>query len=205
MSAIVPGVTNTPTTTARSSKRISSSLIRAVEQKVIQCYESVYIDIDDGVYITNAPFRVVIDGNNYLSVGQFLGFSAVQEEKVFTTSEVTISLSGMPSHELGTSFISDLLQYDYVDKEVKIYRSFFDHSSYIDSFLMFKGRLDSPVIQDDPLDTTTIAATCSSHWVDYERTNGLITNDDRQQDLYSGDLGFEYAKETIKDIKWKTG
>lgn len=185
--------------------RLSAALISAVEKKVIQCYESVYIDIDDGVYITNAPYKIAIDGNDYLSVGQFLGFSAVQEEKVFTTSEVTISLSGMPSYELGTSFISDLLQYDYVDKEVKIYRSFFDYDTYIDSFIMFKGRLDSPVIQDDPNKTTTIAATCSSHWVDYERTNGVITNDDRQQDLYSGDLGFAFAKETIKDIKWKTG
>lgn len=185
--------------------RLSSALINAVEKKVIQCHESVYMDIDDGVYITNAPFNLTIDGNVYHSVGQFLGFSSIQEEKIFTTSEVTISLSGMPSHELGTSFISDLLQYDYVDKEVKIYRSFLDHNSYIDSFLMFKGRLDSPVIQDDPNETTTIAATCSSHWVDYERTNGLITNDDRQQNIYSGDLGFEYAKETIKDIKWKTG
>ena len=187
------------------ANRLNSALISAVEKKVIQCYESVYMDIDDGVYITNAPYTVTIDGDKYLSVGQFLGFSSVQEEKIFTTSEVTISLSGMPSHELGTSFISDLLQYDYVDKEVKIYRTFFDHDSHIDSFLMFKGRLDSPVIQDDPTESTTIAATCSSHWVDYERTNGLITNNDRQQDLYSGDLGFDFAKETIKDIKWKTG
>jgi len=185
--------------------RLSSQLISAVENKVIQCYESVYMDIDDGVYITNAPYTVAIDGNNYLSVGQFLGFSSVQEEKIFTTSEVTISLSGMPSHELGTGFISDLLQYDYVDKEVKIYRSFFNHDVYIDSFMLFKGRLDSPVIQDDPTKTTTIAATCSSHWVDYERTNGMLTNSDRQQNLYSGDLGFDFAKETIKDIKWKTG
>ena len=185
--------------------RLNSALIDAVSKQVIQCYESVYMDIDDGVYITNAPYNLTIDSNTYYSVGQFLGFSSIQEEKIFTTSEVTISLSGMPSHELGTSFISDLLQYDYVDKEVKIYRSFFDSDSYIDSFLLFKGRLDSPVIQDDPNETTTIAATCSSHWVDYERINGIITNDDRQQDLYSGDLGFEYAKETIKDIKWKTG
>lgn len=187
------------------ANRLNTALINAVSNKVIQCYESVYMDIDDGVYITNAPYTVTIEGNNYLSVGQFLGFSSVQEEKIFTTSEVTISLSGMPSHELGTGFISDLLQYDYVDKEVKIFRTFFDADTHIDSFLLFKGRLDSPVIQDDPNETTTIAATCSSHWVDYERTNGIITNDDRQQNLYSGDLGFEYAKETIKDIKWKTG
>lgn len=183
--------------------RLSSALETAVAKKVIQCYESLYMDIDDGVYITNAPMNITIGSNTYLSVGQFLGFSAIEENRIFTTSEVTVSLSGLPSHELGTNFISDILQYDYVDKDVSIYRTFFDHSSYIDSFLMFKGRVDSPVISDDPAGTTTLAATCSSHWVDYERENGLITNDSRQQGLYSGDVGFAFAKEQLKDIQWK--
>ena len=193
----------------------ASSVTEAIGKKVLQCYESLYMDIDDGVFITNAPADVklqdpaFITGSNvlgqvtFLSVGQFLGFSAVQEEKLFTTSEVTISLSGLPSHELGTGFISDILQFDYIDKDVRIYRTFFDHDTHIGSFLIFKGRVDSPVIQDDPAGTTTLATTCSSHWVDYERSTGLITNDNRHKEIYSGDKGFEFANVVVQDIQWK--
>ena len=183
--------------------RLSSSLQDAVEKKVIQCYESLYIDIDGGIYITNAPMNITIDGDEYVSIGQFLGFSQIEENRLFTSSDITVTLAGIPAFETGDSFLQQVLQHDYVDKEVKIYRTFFDHDSHIDSFLMFSGRVDNPVIQDDPQDTTTVAANCSSHWVDYERTNGIMTNDNRQVALYSGDRGFQYANQIVKDTTWK--
>jgi len=183
--------------------RLNPAIQAAVEKKVIQCYESAYLDIDGGIYITNAPMNITIGSDTYISLGGFLAFSSIEENRLFTTNEITISLAGIPAFEDGTNFINDILQYDYVDKEVRIYRSFFDHDTYIDSFLMFKGRIDSPTIDDTPDDTTTVTATCSSHWIDYERTNGMITNDTRHQVLYPGDVGFEHAKEVIKDIQWK--
>ena len=183
--------------------RLTQLLVAAVERKVIQCYESLYMDIDGGIYITNAPYNITYDGNEYISVGQFLGFSAIEENRLFTTSEITVTMAGIPAFETGESFLQQILQHDYVDKEVRIYRTFFDHDGYIDSFLMFKGRVDAPAIEDDPGNTTTVSCTVSNHWVDYERTNGMMTNNNRHQALYSGDLGFEYASQIIKDIKWK--
>ena len=185
--------------------RLSVALESAVAKKVIQCYECLYVNIDGGIYITNAPMDISIPGEaeTFLSVGQFLGFSSIEETRLFTASEITVTMAGIPAFETGESFLQQVLNHDYVDKEVRIYRSFFNHDVYIDSFLMFKGRLDRPVIEDNPGETTTVAATCSSHWVDYERTNGMITNDARQQSLYPGDKGFEHAAEVIKDIQWK--
>lgn len=181
-----------------------ADLIAALEKKVIQCYESVYLDVDGGIRITNAPMNITIDGDEYISVGRFLGFSNVEEQRLFTTNEVTVTLAGIPAFDDGDeNFVEQVLNHSYVDKDIEIYRTFFDHDSHIDSFLMFKGRIDAPVIQDDPAETTTVAATCSSHWVNYERTNGIITNDDRQQALYTGDRGFEFANQVIKDIQWK--
>jgi hypothetical protein len=184
--------------------RLNTALINAVNKKVIQAYESLYYDIDGGMYITNAPRDITIGGDTYVSLGAMLGFSSVEENRLFTATNVTITLSGIPSYEGSQlNFIAQILQNDYVDREVKIYRSFFAADQYIDSFLMFSGRMDSPVIQDDPADTTTVAVTCSSHWVDYERANGVITNDARQQALYPGDLGFSNSAHVIKDIQWK--
>lgn len=185
--------------------RLSPALEAAVSQKTIQCYESVYLDIDGGIYITNAPRNITIAGEaeEFISVGQFLGFSNIEESRLFTATEITVTLAGVPAFETGDSFLSQILQHDYVDREIRIYRSFFNQDVYIDSFLMFKGRVDAPVIEDDPVDTTTVAATCSSQWRDYERTNGMITNDARQKSLYPGDVGFEHAAEVIRDIVWK--
>ena len=181
-----------------------ANLIAALEKKVIQCYESVYLDVDGGIRITNAPMNITIDSNTFVSVGRFLGFSNVEEQRLFTTNEVTVTLAGIPAFDDGDeNFVQQVLNHNYVDKDIEIYRTFFDHDTHIDSFLMFKGRIDSPVIQDDPADTTTVAATCSSHWVNYERTNGMITNDDRQQALYTGDRAFQYSNQVIKDIEWK--
>ena len=61
--------------------RLSALLTAAVQRKVIQCYESLYMDSDGGIYITNAPYDITYDGNEYISVGQFLGFSAIEENR----------------------------------------------------------------------------------------------------------------------------
>lgn len=200
--------------------RLNTTLQNAVAKKTIQAYELVYLNIDDGFFITNAPFNVTVSGNTqgvrdgtYIGVGQFLGFSEIREEAKFTISEITATLSGIPAYDDNDeSIIADLLSTDYIDKEVELARAFFNKGSdssqdigaYLDSILIFKGRISAPVIQDQPNETTTVAITASNNWIDYERTNGQVTNDNRQQGLFTGDRGFQYSKDVIKDIKWQS-
>lgn len=191
--------------------RLNTALQNAVENKVIQVYELVYADIGSGdLAITNAPFNITVSGHptvrndTYIGVGQFLGFSEIREENKLTISEITATLSGIPAYDDNdNSVISDILNYDYIDKPVEVARAFFDNDVYLDSVVIFRGRVSAPVIQDDPGDTTTVAITASNNWIDYERTNGMVTNDNRHQALYTNDLGFEYAKDVIKDLVWK--
>ena len=193
--------------------RLSQTLQNAVANKVLQAYELVYMDIDGGFYITNAPWNVTITGNpggtkngTYIGVGRFLNFSEIKEETKFTISELTATLSGIPAFDDNNdSIIADLLNpsLNYIDKAVEISRVFYDNNTYLDAVMIFKGRVSAPVITDDPSETTTVAMTASNNWIDYERTNGVVTTDARQQALYTGDRGFQYAKDTIKDIKWQ--
>jgi hypothetical protein len=187
------------------ARGLSTAITDALANKTIQVYESIYLDIDTGIYVTNAPFNIVADGvNTFVSLGSLLSISEINEERLFTTNELNIQLTGLPKFDdNGDSYITDFLQYDYVDKSVKVYRSFFDKDSYIDSFLLFQGRIDAPTIDDSPSDTSILTVSCSNHWVDYQRSNGVITNDNRQQTLYTGDRGFQYANEIVKDIEWK--
>ncbi len=208
-------------TSSSKMGRLNTTLNEALAKKTIQAYELIYINIDGGIYISNAPYTVTISSNSqgvrdgsYIGVGQYLGFSEIREETKFTISEITATLSGIPAHDNNNdSILSELLSVDYVDKEVEIARAFFNKGSdntksigeYLDSVLIFKGRISAPVIQDQPNETTTVAITASNNWIDYERTNGQVTNDNRQQALYTGDRGFQYSKDVVKDIKWQEG
>tara|TARA_R100001440_G_scaffold50040_1_gene70017 strand:+ start:427 stop:1083 length:657 start_codon:yes stop_codon:yes gene_type:complete len=212
------------------SRFSSGSIFDALGKKTLRCFEAIAVELKkksstniEKIFITNAPHDVTISdtdsaGNTanetFTSIGGFLAFSQIDENRLFTTSEITVSLVGIPAfgktvddgsgNSVELNFIQQFLNYDYVDQPVRIYRVFFDDEvTNLGSFLMFDGRINAPVIEDDPADTTIVAATCSSHWVDYERTTGQITNDNRQQNLYTGDRGFQFANKVIQDIKWQ--
>ena len=214
-------------TTSRFS---SGNIFDALGKKTLRCFEALVIELRkksdnslEKIYITNAPHDVTISDTDsagttadktFTTLGGFLGFSQIAEERLFTTSEITISLSGVPAfgktaddgsgNTVTLNFIQQFLNYNYVDQPVRIYRVFFDENiTNLGSMLMFDGRISAPVIEDDPQDTTTVAATCASHWQDYERSNGQITNDNRQQSLYTGDRAFQYASKVIQDITWQ--
>lgn len=214
-------------TTSRFS---SGNIFDALGKKTLRCFEALAIELRkksdnslEKIYITNAPHDVTISDTDsagttadktFTTLGGFLGFSQIAEERLFTTSEITISLSGVPAfgktaddgsgNTVTLNFIQQFLNYNYVDQPVRIYRVFFDENiTNLGSMLMFDGRISAPVIEDDPQDTTTVAATCASHWQDYERSNGQITNDNRQQSLYTGDRAFQYASKVIQDITWQ--
>ena len=214
-------------TTSRFS---SGNIFDALGKKTLRCFEALAIELRkksdnslEKIYITNAPHDVTISDTDsagttadktFTTLGGFLGFSQIAEERLFTTSEITISLSGIPAfgktaddgsgNTVTLNFIQQFLNYNYVDHPVRIYRVFFDENvTNLGSMLMFDGRISAPVIEDDPQDTTTVAATCASHWQDYERSNGQITNDNRQQSLYTGDRAFQYASKVIQDITWQ--
>lgn len=186
--------------------RLNSTLVDAVSKKTLQSYELVHIyDLGgEDVTICNAPFDVVYNNTRYLALGSLLGIGEINEESQFTISEITIQVSGLPSYDNnGDSILRDLLSYNYIDRQVDVFRAFYDLDSYLDSVQIFAGRISNPIISDNPQQETTVGIVVSNNWIDYDRTNGMLTNDSRHQTLYSGDLGFEYAKDVIKDLKWQ--
>lgn len=191
-------------------KTLVAALQTALGKKTLQAYEMVFLNVDEGVYLTNAPVDVVYGGETYTSVGGFLGFSEITEEQEFGVSEVTVALAGLPFHDLEDEFgnpvnlFSMFLQNDYIDREIKIYRVFFDDDLPITDgiMLMFDGRCDQPTISDDPTGSTTISVRAVNQWVDFERIGGRKTNHTQQLFYYPGDYFFEYVKDNVKDIKW---
>jgi hypothetical protein len=191
-------------------KTLVAALQTALGKKTLQAYEMVFLDVDAGVWLTNAPIDVDYGGDTFTSVGAFLGFSEISEEQEFGVSEVTVSLSGLPMHDLRdingdpVNLFSMFLEHEYIDKTIKIYRVFFDDDQPITDgvMLMFDGRCDQPTISEDPTGNTTISVRAVNQWIDFERVGGRKTNHNQQLFFFPGDNFFEYVKDSVKDLKW---
>jgi len=162
---------------------------------------SVHFDSPTGTIYMNDGYKdIVYSGNTYSAVGDFLGFSDIEETAQVIVSTVTISLSGVEQ-----TWINHVLAEDYIDRTVKIYTAFLDASDALiaDPVLVFDGRMDQPIIAENPDNgQASVSVRATNAWVDFTRKTGRHTNHEEQQVWFSGDKGFEFASEIVTDIKW---
>ena len=160
---------------------------------------SVHFD-DETIYMTDGYKDITFGGNTYTGVGYFLGFSDIEEAVEVIVSNVTLTLSGIDQ-----VWISKVLTKDYIDRTVKIWTAFLDSSEtlVVDPVLIFEGRMDRPVISENPEGgQSSVSVSATNAWVDFSRITGRHTNHEEQQIHFSGDKGFEFASEIVKDIVW---
>jgi hypothetical protein len=101
------------------------------------------------------------------------------------------------------TIISLLLNNDYMDKEAEVYKGFLDANQALisDPFLLFKGRIESFAIDEDA-NSSQVSVSIASHWSDFEKEKGRKTNTNSQQLFFSSDVGFDFASQSVRDIKW---
>ena len=160
---------------------------------------SVHFD-NEIVYMTDAYKAITFASNNYQAYGEFLNFSDIEEAAEVMVSSITLSLSGVQ-----TTWVSRLLNYQYIDRTVKIYTAFLNDTQalIVDPVLIFEGRMDAPIISENPDDgTASVSVSATNAWVDFGRITGRHTNHEETQIHYAGDRGFEYSSELIADIAW---
>lgn len=160
----------------------------------------VLVDPSNPTYLTDFSRDISHDSKTFLSAQGMMGIGAVTENSTNGIEQVSLSLSGIPD-----DFVNLFLDYNYIDRSVKIHKLFLDASGAAvgNSRLIFDGRIDRPVIKHDfEGKTASIGVTASSHWANFERTTGRYTNDSHQQSYFSGDECFEYAIDYEKEITW---
>ena len=160
----------------------------------------VIVDPANPTYITDFARDITHDSKTYLSAQGLLGISGVQEDSNNSIYSVEVSLTGVPD-----DFVSLFLDFDYIDRPLRLRKVFLDDCGNVlgNSRLIFDGRIDKPVIKHEfDRRTASMAVSASSHWVDFEETNGRKTNDSEQQSIFSGDSCFEFAIDFDKEITW---
>lgn len=154
------------------------------------------------VNLTDCSFSLTssVSGSSvtYNASDFILGISNHTEETDITKSSVSLNLSGADQ-----TFISTVLSENVVNDSVDIFRGFLDDSNALisDPFLLYRGKIDSFDIAETDKDSQ-VNLSIVSNWADFEKKNGRKTNNTSQQRFFSGDVGMDFASQTVQDIKW---
>lgn len=176
---------------------LSQTIIDELQSDSVKTCHLVELKLPTAQYLTDNGFNVDYDSNTYQANGYLLDIDALKESKDLRVNSIDIELTAV-----NQTFVSLFLNNDWINREVVIRRAVLgDDGSLTGQFIIFNGQItEFQVTEQD--DTAEMTLSVASHWADFERTNGRLTNNNSQQYHFSGDLGFQYAANSIRDIKW---
>ena len=179
-------------------RTINAATISALQSDEIRMCHLVQIDFDNVVRMTDNFYLVQSDGETFLPAGHLLSIGEVQETEELRVGSLKISLSSVDQ-----AFVSIFLNIDYLNRRVRIWKAILDASGQIvgDAIPTFDGEVTGYGITENK-SSSTISVSCASHWADFERKAGRLTNNNSQQYFFPNDTGFRFAAESVKDIKW---
>ena len=185
---------------------MTRSLTTAVKNELatndIRPVHLITISFSSPVNITDCSFPLTssVSGSSvtYASSSFVMGISNFSEEVDITKTTLNLGLSGADQ-----TFISTALNENVVNDSVTIHRGFLDDSNALiaDPMMLYKGKIESFSIQETDTNSE-ISLSIVSHWADFEKKNGRKTNNTSQQRFFSGDVGMDFASQTVQDIKW---
>lgn len=142
------------------------------------------------------------NGQTWTGAGNLIGVSGFDEGQDVVARGLSVSLSGVPT-SLVSLAILDARQ--GMPGRIWVALRAADGSIIADPIQSFAGRLDVPTLADTG-DTCTISITYESRLIDLNRPRELRYTHEAQQQLYPGDLGFEFVTSIQdKEIAWGRG
>lgn len=175
--------------------------------KEIFVADLIEMHLDTPLFFTTTNINILYDSptapvagiNTYLAQGAFLNFGNIVE-----SSDLRVGQLDMTFTAVDTTTIALLINNEYVDKRVVIYRAILDDEYTFgndDVFTVFDGRILGYSIRETET-TATVVITASSQFADFERTNGRRTNPASQNIHFPNDRGMDFSAQIVKDIKW---
>ena len=189
------------------TRDFANSLKTKVASTNLFVAELIELHLSTSLYLTSTNINIDYDSptapdagtNTYLAQGQFLFFGNVTE-----SSDLRVGQIDMTFTAVDTTTISLLINNEYINKRVVIYRAIMD-SDYSftsdDVFTIFDGRIIGYSIRETN-ESATVVLTVASQFADFERTNGRRTNPASQQVHFPADKGMDFSAQIVKDIKW---
>jgi len=189
------------------TRQLASSLETKLGAKSVFGVDLIELQLSTALYFTSSNIDIDFDSNTapdsgvntYLAQGQFLYFGNIVESSDLRVGQVDLTFTAVD-----TTTVALLLNNNYMNKRVVIYRAILDEDYSFtsdDVFTVFDGRIMNYNIRETD-STATVTMTVASLFADFERKNGRRTNNASQQRVFSSDLGMNFSAEIVKDIKW---
>ena len=181
------------------ARTINASTLTALQSDGFRMCHLIDIDLGTQLYITDNAFDVSYNSNTYTAESWVLGVGSANESVDLRVGKITLNLSTVES-----TVRNYLLSNDIINRSVQFYRAVINDSSGAivgDPIPTFKGYITTFSISDSGT-RSSASISIASHWADFEKKNGRFTNDNSQQNIFSGDLGMQYAANTVKNLRW---
>ena len=179
------------------TRQLNASTINQISQNAVETCHLLEIDLPIPQYLTDNGYDVPFDGDTYLANGYLLELDATKESTDLRVGSVDIELTAVDQ-----IFIALFLTGNWINRTVRVRRAFLDDNGQVlETFITFDGQITEYEVTEED-DTATMVLSVASHWADFERTSGRVTNNNSQQYHFPGDLGFQYAANSIRDLKW---
>ena len=158
------------------------------------------IDLQIGAttyYISSNWKPVTVGGNAYTELGAFLSMANLSDDLKYNSSDLTLTLSGIPSDQ---NYLSKILTENIKGGNVTIQRAFVDQDTYeltSSQYTRFKGiitnfKIDETVnILSKQMDYAVTVTLASQLTVLSNKITGQRTNPDDRKRLYPNDKSFD--------------
>ena len=183
------------------TRTIDAATVTALSSDSIRMANLIQMDFSPVVRITDWHRELSLLSETWESSGHILNISSATETAELRINSVSLTLSGVDQ-----TFLSLFLNNNYHDIRVRRYKAFLDSSEAIIGapVMVFDGRI-SDFGLDENEGQSNIEIVVASHWANYDAKNGRRSNHNSQQKHFPGDDGFEFAADTVEDIKWGRG
>lgn len=150
--------------------------------------------------ITDFGQDITYNSNTYSSSGHIVSIDNTSETAGLRVNGFNITLSGVDR-----TYVDLFLANDYVNTKVEINRAVCTITNNVVSVTgiipFFLGYIAGFTIKDTD-SSSEIEFEVASHWKDFEKVNCRRTNSNSQRRYFPDDTGFNFASQSVTDMKW---
>ena len=148
--------------------------------------------------------NISISGETYYGLGKCLSISKIDETSQMSVTGISVSVSGISGPDGGDSdLITDALSEPLQGRKVTCYIGTLDSSRVASQYIIFKGIVNTLVINDSG-QTSTVMVTCESRLREFSKPRTLRYTDKEQQWLspqgYDRLMNLKNADDTLEDV-----
>jgi len=179
-------------------RTVNATMLAALANDGFTMVHLIYLGVGSGLRVTNHASDITWNSQTWDASPYLLEVGTPSESRDLRVNQLGIQFSGV-----GQAYQSVFLQNDWMNKPATVRLMVLDSNGVITGapLVVFDGQISNWQFTESRKSSKVIVS-ISSHWADFQKTQGRLTNNNSQQFYFDGDVGFEYAAHTVRDIKW---